>query len=50
MSEYIGNDIEEFYYNLADDETNPDPVDSNKADALLYCITRERDKINKINS
>ena len=50
MSEYIGNDIEEFYYNLADDETNPDPVDSNKADALLYCITRERGKINKINA
>ena len=48
--EYIGNDIEEFYYNLADDEINPDPVDSNKADALLYCITRERGKINKINA
>ena len=41
---YIAKDIEEYHYNIADDETNPDPVDDAKADAILYCIARERRK------
>ena len=41
---YIAKDIEEYHYNIADDETNPDPVDDGKADAILYCIARERRK------
>ena len=52
MSEkYIPNDLDEFYYNVADDDVNSmenSQIDSNKADALLYCITKERRKINKI--
>ena len=41
---YIAKDIEEYHYNIADDETNPDPVDDAKAAAILYCIARERRK------
>jgi len=41
---YIAKDIEEYQYNIADDETNPAPVDDAKADAILYCIARERRK------
>ena len=53
MSEkYIPNDLDEFYYNVADDDVNSmenSHSDPKKADALLYCITKEREKINKIN-
>ena len=45
---YIAKDIEEYQYNIADDETNPDPVDDGKADAILYCIAREKRKRNDI--
>ena len=41
---YIAKDIEEYHYDIADDETNPAPVDDAKADAILYCIARERRK------
>ena len=45
---YIAKDIEEYHYNIADDETNPDPVDEGKADAILFCIAREKRKRNDI--
>ena len=45
---YIAKDIEEYHYNIADDETNPVPVDEGKADAILFCIAREKRKRNDI--
>ena len=47
---YIAKDIEEYQYNIADDETNPDPVDDAKADAILYCIAREKGRIQDIKN
>ena len=43
--QYVANDIEELHYNWADDEINPEPVDEIKADAILYCIGREQERM-----
>tara|TARA_Y100000310_G_C20566968_1_gene755969 strand:- start:201 stop:743 length:543 start_codon:yes stop_codon:yes gene_type:complete len=45
---YTANDIDELHYNLADDELNPEPVDESKADAILYCIGREQERMNDV--
>ena len=43
--QYVANDIEELHYDWADDEINPEPVDEIKADAILYCIGREQERM-----